>query len=72
MHILNTIHGFAFYLRRTRIAVNAKVMKISIPRNPSMNKLPTGSVSLCRDGQENKMAATMHVLAFTRRYFTWW
>ena len=43
MHILNTIHGFAFYLRRTRIAVNAKVMKISIPRNPSMNKLPTAS-----------------------------
>ena len=25
-----------------------------------------GSASLCRDGQENKMAATMIVLAFKR------
>ena len=31
-----------------------------------------GSVSLCRDGQDSKMAATIHVFTFKRRYFTWW
>ena len=30
-----------------------------------------GSGSLCRDGQENKMAAAYNVLASKRRYFTW-
>ena len=31
-----------------------------------------GSDSLCRDEQENQMAATCNVLAFKRWYFAWW
>ena len=52
--------------RTSKNSMNAHALKGILPQLPHRSVLGRhGSVSLCRDGQENKMAAAMHVYVQT-------